>query len=92
MANKDDLTSEHRLLSMRVPLELYAAIETDAAALHVSLSDAGRMRLRTGSVAAAARTGARAGRAVTAAITGPASQTFRTRGNFSTNALLSGAR
>ena len=40
---------------------------------------------------AAARTGAKAGRAVTAAITGPASQTFRTRGKFSTNALLQAA-
>jgi len=41
---------------------------------------------------AAARTGARAGRYATAAITGPLSQVARTRGKFSTNALLSAAR
>ena len=50
MVDKADFTHEHRLISMRVPNELYAALERDAALLQVSLSDAARMRLRSGSV------------------------------------------
>jgi hypothetical protein len=38
------------LLSVRVPPDLYQAIARDAASLGVSMSDAGRMRLRSGSV------------------------------------------
>lgn len=51
MTEKGDLTSEHCLLSMRVPRQLYSEIECDAAALQVSVSAAARMRLRTGSAA-----------------------------------------
>jgi hypothetical protein len=36
-----------RLFAVRVPDDLYQALERDAAALGVSLSDVGRMRLRT---------------------------------------------
>ena len=38
------------MLSMRVPRELRAALERDAQTLGVSVSDVGRMRLRTGTV------------------------------------------
>jgi hypothetical protein len=41
-----------RLLSMRIPLDLYQSIGRDAAALGVSMSDVGRMRLKTGGVPA----------------------------------------
>jgi hypothetical protein len=39
-----------RLFAVRVPDDLYRALERDAAQLGVSLSDVGRMRLRTGRV------------------------------------------
>jgi hypothetical protein len=39
-----------KLLAMRVPPDLYRAIERDAAQLGVSLADVGRMRLKTGRV------------------------------------------
>jgi hypothetical protein len=43
-------TDRGRIVAMRVPAELYHALERDAATLGVSLSDVGRMRLRTGRV------------------------------------------
>jgi hypothetical protein len=39
-----------RPLGIRVPPDLYAQMEREAAALGVSVSDVGRMRLKTGRV------------------------------------------
>lgn len=50
MAETETKLERSKLLAMRVPAELYQALERDAAQLGVSLSDVGRMRLRTGRV------------------------------------------
>lgn len=50
------------------------------------------IRQESGSRAAAAQRGSRAGTAITAAITGPGSSAARRRGKFSTNALVGGAQ
>jgi hypothetical protein len=39
-----------RLFAVRLPADLYKALERDAAQLGVSLADVGRIRLRTGRV------------------------------------------
>jgi hypothetical protein len=50
MAEAESELQRSKLLAMRVPGDLYRALERDAAALGVSMSDVGRMRLKTGRV------------------------------------------
>jgi hypothetical protein len=50
MAENESELQRSKLLAMRVPGDLYRALERDAAALGVSMSDVGRMRLKTGRV------------------------------------------
>lgn len=50
MAETETELQRSKLLAMRVPPELYRALERDAAQLGVSLADVGRMRLKTGRV------------------------------------------
>ena len=45
-------TDRGRVVAMRVPTDLYQALARDAQTLGVSLSDVGRMRLRTGRIPA----------------------------------------
>jgi hypothetical protein len=45
MAGTEAELQRSKLLAMRVPGDLYRALERDAAALGVSMSDVGRMRL-----------------------------------------------
>ena len=50
MAETEAELRRSKLLAMHVPAELYQTLERDAAQLGVSLSDVGRMRLKTGRV------------------------------------------
>lgn len=48
MAETETEQPQARCFALRVPVDLYREIERDANELGVSMSDAGRMRLRTG--------------------------------------------
>ena len=50
MAETETELQRSKLLAMRVQGDLYRALEREAAQLGVSLSDVGRMRLKTGRV------------------------------------------